>query len=191
MKDEAKGDGVGRPAPEIEAAYRAQRQGLLRWIERATHGLADAEDILHDAFANALASPLSSARRPLEVVENLPAWLFAAVRNRVYDLWRRREVRLRAGESEVAEEAIAEIVAATGLDPADMAARDELSDALAQAIALLPPEQRFVIEAQALDGVGFRELSERTGVPIDTLTARKRYAVAKLAKALKGWVVED
>jgi RNA polymerase sigma factor (sigma-70 family) len=184
MKDEENGGAVGRP--EIEAAYRAQRQGLIRWIEKATHGLADAEDVLHDAFANALAS-LS----PLDVVENLPAWLFAAVRNRVYDLWRRRDARRRAGESEIAQEAISEIVAATGLDPADMAARDELSDALAQAIALLPPEQRFVIEAQALDGVGFRELSERTGVSIDTLAARKRYAVAKLAKALRGWIEED
>jgi len=186
MKDEAKGGGSARPAPEIEAVYRVQRQGLLRWIEQAAHGLADAEDILHDAFANALAS-----LGPLDVVENLPAWLFTAVRNRVFDLWRRRDVRRRAGESEVAEGAIAEIVAATGLDPADMAARNELSDALAQAIALLPPEQRLVIEAQALDGVGFRELAERTGIPIDTLTARKRYAVAKLAKALKGWIEED
>ena len=48
-----------------------------------------------------------------------------------------------------------------------------------------------MIEAQALDGVGFRELAEKTGAPIDTLTARKRYAVAKLAKALKGWIEED
>lgn len=190
MRNEAKGNRPGRISLEIEAAYRAQRQGLLRWIERATHGLADAEDILHDVFSAALASPLLGAGA-LEIVENLPAWLFAAVRNRVFDLWRRRDARRRAGESEIAHEAIAEIVAATGLNPADAAVRNELADALAQAIALLPPEQRLVIEAQALDGVGFRELSERTGVPIDTLTARKRYAVAKIAKALKGWIEED
>ncbi|MDA8425844.1 MAG: sigma factor-like helix-turn-helix DNA-binding protein, partial [Treponema sp.] len=92
---------------------------------------------------------------------------------------------------DLAEETIDEIVQAVGLDPADAAARAELSDALAEAIADLPPEQSAVIEAQALEGLGFRELAERTGTSIDTLMARKRYAIAKLARALKDWIDED
>ena len=40
---------------------------------------------------------------------------------------------------------------------------------------------------QALGETGFKELAEATGVSIDTLMARKRYAIRKLAAALKIW----
>jgi len=62
--------------------------------------------------------------------------------------------------------------------------------ALEVAIEALPAPQREVIRAQALGGVGFKELAEKTGVPIDTLMARKRYAIRKLAAALEYWMDE-
>ena len=60
--------------------------------------------------------------------------------------------------------------------------------ALDVAIEALPGPQRDVIRAQALGEVGFKELAATTGVPIDTLMARKRYAVRKLAAALEYWM---
>ena len=60
--------------------------------------------------------------------------------------------------------------------------------ALDVAIEALPGPQRDVIRAQALGGMGFKELAEATGVSIDTLMARKRYAVRKLAAALEYWM---
>lgn len=170
----------------LEAAYRKDRESLLSLAARMSRSLQEAEDVLQDAVASAL-----SRLDLLAELENPSGYLAAAVRNRIFDLWRRARTRRAAGEVDLAEETIDEIVQAVGLDPADAAARAELSDALAEAIADLPPEQRAVIEAQALEGLGFRELAERTGTSIDTLMARKRYAIAKLARALKDWIDED
>jgi len=61
------------------------------------------------------------------------------------------------------------------------------------ALAELPPEQRTVFVAQELEGIGFRELAQRTGVSINTLLARKRYAVrflrARLRKVWDDWLM--
>jgi RNA polymerase sigma factor (sigma-70 family) len=168
---------------ELEAAYRESGPGFLAWATKATRSFVDAEDVVQDAFAKALARAES-----LGPVDDLAAWLFASVRNKVRDLWRRGETRKKAGEIAVSDAAIAEIVASAGLDPSELAASSELLEALYDAIEELPPEQRTVIEAQVLDGMTFQELAESTGISPDTLAARKRYAVKRLAAALREWV---
>jgi RNA polymerase sigma factor (sigma-70 family) len=169
--------------PELEKAYRDNRRGFLSWAARATRSVSDAEDLVQDAFAAVLADTES-----LVDVDDLAAWLFSSLRNKVRDRWRRRETRRRAGETEVPDEVLAEIIAASGLDPADLAEQAELQEALYGAIEELPAEQRAVIEAQVLDGMTFKELAEASGVSQDTLAARKRYAIKKLAAALREWL---
>ncbi len=170
----------------LEAAYRKERGNLLAFAVRMGRNVQEAEDVLQEVFASAL-----SRLELFSALGNPSGWLVTAVRNRMLDLWRRARTRRAAGEVDVAEETIDEIVQAVGFDPADQAVRDELTDALAEAIGDLPPDQRFVIESQALMGIGFRELAERTGESIDTLMARKRYAIAKLSRALRDWIGED
>jgi DNA-directed RNA polymerase specialized sigma24 family protein len=63
-------------------------------------------------------------------------------------------------------------------------------DALNDALQALPAAQRKVVEAQVFGGMTFREIADATGESIDTLTARKRYAVRNLARALKYWIEE-
>jgi RNA polymerase sigma factor (sigma-70 family) len=169
----------------IEKEYRAHRGNLLARARRATRNLLDAEDVVHEAFTRAL-SNLDVLGR----VENIPAWLFTTVRNRITDLWRRRKMKAAVGETQVAEEVIVEIISSTGLDPADELVRDALSSALSEAIAALPSEQRSVIEAQVFDGLTFQELAVKTGESINTLTTRKKLAVKKLAAALRGWITD-
>jgi RNA polymerase sigma factor (sigma-70 family) len=82
---------------------------------------------------------------------------------------------------------MAEFVEAVGFDPADLAEEAELTEALAAAIEELPDEQRSVVEAQVLDGLTFREIAEETGISPDTLAARKRYAIKRLADSLRDW----
>ena len=72
---------------ELERAYRANKKGLLTWATRATRSIADAEDLVQDAFTAALADTES-----LIDVDDLAAWLFAALRNKVRDLWRQRDL---------------------------------------------------------------------------------------------------
>lgn len=167
---------------EIERTYREKRRGFLAAAGRSARNHQDAEDALQDSFARALANLAG-----LEAVENIPGWIFTTLRNRLADLWRRNAVRRSAGEVGVSSETLAEIAGAAGLPPEDGAVMSALSEALAEAIGALPREQRLVIEAQVLEGLSFKELSERTGVPINTLMARKRYAIKKLSLALRGW----
>ena len=88
---------------------------------------------------------------------------------------------------DIAAETIEEIAAAAGANPQNLLERSELGEALEIAIKALPSEQRDVLRAQAIEGSSFRELAERTGISINTLMARKRRAVRKLAAALEYW----
>lgn len=170
----------------LEQAYRDERRSILGQVATTGDVLADAEDVLQDAFVSAL-------RRidALAPVQNLSAWITAAVRNRVIDLWRRDRTRKEAGLVAVSEELFAEVASEVGLDPLDDFVREELVDELIEAIHALPDRNREVIVAQVFDGVTFKQLSERTGLPIETLSARKRAAIRKLARALRDWIVEE
>lgn len=167
---------------EIERTYRERRGGFLTWARSHAPDLATAEDVLQDAFMKALAN--ASA---LSIVEDLAGWIFTAMRNGLADLWRGKAARRRAGAIELAEDTLFEIAAAAGFDPYDELVRSELAGAIGMALDALPAPQREVLLAQTVEGLTFRELAERTGTSIDTLIARKRYAVKKLAAALVEW----
>ena len=67
---------------------------------------------------------------------------------RLIDAWRHERVRAASGEIDVAEDTLREIIAGTGLNHLDGFVRDSLVDALNDAMRLLPPAQRRVVEAQ-------------------------------------------
>lgn len=167
----------------IEKTYRERRRGLLAWARRHAPDEEAAEDALQDAFIRAIANADA-----LSLVSDLGAWIFTALRNRLADLWRSRGARSRLGAVDMPDELLVELAAETGLDPQELLERSELEEALAVAIEALPLEQREVLQAQAIDGLTFRELAERTGTSIDTLMARKRRALRKLAAALEYWM---
>jgi RNA polymerase sigma factor (sigma-70 family) len=164
----------------IERTYRERGRGFLAWARRHAPDRETAEDILQDAFIRALANADG-----LSPVTDLAAWIFTAMRNRLVDLWRGEGARHRAGAIDLPEAVLEEVAEEAGLDPEDRLQRGEILAALEAAIEELPAPQRQVIRAQALGGVAFRQLAEETGVSIDTLMARKRYAVRKLAAALE------
>lgn len=170
----------------FEATWRSGRDSFLAQAGRGTRNQAEAEDVLGDVVLRALGNLSALAN-----VQNLRAWIYAAIRNRIIDLWRHQNVRQASGETDLAEELFAEIVAGSGLDPQDQFVRDELNDALVEAISYLPPEQREVIEAQVFEGISFRELSERSGISIDTLAGRKRYAIKALQHTLRDWIEDN
>lgn len=167
----------------IERAYRERRPSFLAWARRHAPDIETAEDVFQDAFIRALAN--ADALSP---VRDLGAWIFSAMRNRLTDLWRGEGARRRAGAVDLPEAVLEEVAEEAGLDPQDRLQRDEMLAALDVAIEALPVPQRDVIRAQALGEIGFKALAEATGVPIDTLMARKRYAVRKLADALEYWM---
>lgn len=169
----------------IDQAYQSQRPRLVARLRALGRGLEDAEDLVHDVYAETL------ERLPLVAgIRNLPAWIQSLFTRRLIDAWRHDRVKVAAGESDVTEETLEQIIAGAGLDPLDAFVREALLDALNDALKALPPQQRRVIEAQVFGGKTFREISEATGVGIDTLTARKRYALQSLSRALRHWIEE-
>ena len=180
---ESEGLGVLPIRNTIERTYRERRRGFLAWARRHAPDAETAEDILQDAFIRALANA-----NALSPVEDLAAWIFSVMRNRLIDLWRGESTRRRAGATNLPEPVLEEVAAEAGLDPQHQLLRNEMHAALEVAIEALPASQREVIRAQALGEIGFKELAEATGVSIDTLMARKRYAIRKLAAALEYWM---
>ena len=142
--------------------------------------------------------PRTSCRTPSSVPSRTPTpsqssrmpqpAIFSTLRNRLIDIVRGESSRRKAGVVNLPRETFEEIAAAAGFDPQDKVLRGELALALETAMAALPPQQRDVILAQALDGSTFAELAEKTGTSIDTLMARKRRALRKLAAALEYWM---
>ena len=169
----------------FEEAYKSERPRLLARLRAAGRTLEEAEDLVHDVYTETL------ARLPLlSDIRNLPAWINSLFKRRRIDAWRHDKVREASGETDVAEETLREIIAGAGLNPLDGYVRDCLMDALNDALRALPEAQRRVVEAQVFGGLTFRELADRTGESIDTLTARKRYALRSMSRALRHWIEE-
>jgi RNA polymerase sigma factor (sigma-70 family) len=58
-------------------------------------------------------------------------------------------------------------------------------DAIMDAVDELPAEQREIFILNEIQERSFREISEETGVSINTLLSRKRYAILSLRKKLQ------
>ena len=169
---------------ELSATVRRERGRLLAYIRRWIADTAEAEDILQEALFE-----LVLAYRMLQPVEQAGAWLARVARNRIIDRFRRggrlRPHEARADEDDAAGGGLAELLPAADGGPEAAAMREVLLAEIEAALAELPAEQREVFVAQELDGVSFRELARRTGVSINTLLSRKRYAVRFLRTRLQ------
>jgi RNA polymerase sigma factor (sigma-70 family) len=159
---------------------------LRRFIRRRVADPRDAEDILQDVF-----HALVEANRLLMPIDHVTAWLFRVARNRITDLFRKK-TPVRFGETEVAgEDDDAELLQLEDLLPSPDAgpdalyARHVLLDELELAVDELPDEQRAVFVGHELEGRSFKEMAAETGVSVNTLLSRKRYAVRHLRARLQ------
>jgi RNA polymerase sigma factor (sigma-70 family) len=167
----------------LEKAYRSEKPRFMARLRAAGRTLEEAEDLIHDVYAETM-----ERLHLVAGIRNLPAWINSLFTRRLIDAWRHERVRATCGETDVTEETLREIIAGAGLDPQDGFVRESLVDAVNDALRVLPPAQRKVVEAQVFGGMSFRQIAEATGESIDTLTARKRYALRNLSLALRHWI---
>ena len=166
----------------ITEVVRQERSRLLNFIRRHAPDPDDAEDILQDVFYR-----LVEANRLLMPIEHVTGWLFRVARNRITDLFRKKEPE-NFSDLDVADEeglSFEDLLPSLGGGPDEAYVRNRLVEELKRALAELPKEQREVFVAQELEGLSFKEISEKTGVGVNTLLSRKRYAVRRLRERLR------
>ena len=143
---------------------------------------ADAEDILQDVFYQ-----LASSYSVTEPIEQLTSWLFTVARNKIIDWYRKRKpqsVPVDIPEDE-ARLGLADLLLDARQNPDDVYARTILWETFAEALDELPDNQREVFMMHEFEGKSFKEISEMTAEPINTLLSRKRYAVLFLREQLQ------
>jgi len=170
---------------QISDVVAREQSRLRNFIRSRVADPGDAEDILQDVFYE-----LVEANRLLMPIEHVTGWLFRVARNRITDLFRKKKPQNfsdTAGvDSDDGEMLRFEEMLPSPLDgPEAVYTRAVLLDELESALDELPEEQRKVFVAHELEGRSFKELSAESGVPVNTLLSRKRYAVLHLRERLQ------
>jgi RNA polymerase sigma factor (sigma-70 family) len=167
-------------------ADMVEREGrrLHEFIRRRVDNQVDAEDILQDVFYEFV-----EAFRLMKPIEQASAWLYRVARNRIIDRFRKKrpvafgELPAAAGEEETIR--FEDLLPSPDAGPEAAYARGVLLEELDAALEELPEEQRDVFIAHEMEGRSFKDLAEETGLSINTLLSRKRYAVLHLRRRLR------
>ena len=169
---------------QISEIIAKQRSRLRNFIRRRVPDPADAEDIVQEVFYE-----LVEANRMLMPIGHVTGWLFRVARNRITDFFRKRKPVNFSDTVSEGEEGellqIEDLLPSPAAGPEAIYLRNLLLDELELALDELPKEQREVFIAHELDGVSFKKMAAETGVSINTLLSRKRYAVLHLRERLQ------
>ncbi|HEY1575527.1 MAG TPA: RNA polymerase sigma factor [Terracidiphilus sp.] len=169
---------------QIADVITREQPGLRRFIRRRVSNDADVEDLLQEVLFE-----LVRAHRLLMPIEFVTGWLYRVARNRITDLFRKQKPENFSDAVRADEEgellAVEDLLPSREGGPEAEYLRSVLLDELQRAMAELPPEQREVFVAHELEGRSFKELSAESGVSVNTLLSRKRYAVLHLRERLQ------
>jgi RNA polymerase sigma factor (sigma-70 family) len=170
-----------------EETFLREKDRLLSFIRNRVSSTEEAEDILQDVFYQFVAG-----FNTIESLDRVTSWLFSVARNKIIDRYRREAARpkradfgLQTGKDEDAPITLQEILPDLGNTPEDIYFKEMIWDAVMEALDELPAEQREIFIQNEIEERGFREISEETGVSINTLLSRKRYAILALRKRLQ------
>lgn len=170
-----------------EETFVKERSRLLSFIRNRVASLEEAEDILQDVFYQFIVG-----YKTIESLDRITAWLFSVARNKIIDRYRREAVRPEkadfassSGTDDDGPLLLQEILPDLGNTPDDVLMREAIWDAVTEALSELPPEQREIFIQNEIEEKSFREVAEQTGVSINTLLSRKRYAIQALRKRLQ------
>jgi RNA polymerase sigma factor (sigma-70 family) len=175
---------MGEQDQQISEVVKREGSRLRNFIRRRVPDPLDAEDILQDVFYK-----LVEANRLLMPIEHVTGWLFRVARNRITDLFRKKKPQSFADaitEDESGELLqIEDLLPSPDAGPEAVYVRNLLLEELELALDELPDEQREVFVGHELEGLSFKEIAEETGVSVNTLLSRKRYAVLSLRERLR------
>jgi RNA polymerase sigma factor (sigma-70 family) len=168
----------------ISEVVTREQSRLRNFIRRRVPDSRDAEDILQDVFYE-----LVEANRLLMPIEHVTGWLFRVARNRITDLFRKKKPESFSDAAVTDEDdellQFEDLLPSPYAGPEALYLRSVLLDELESALDELPQEQREAFVAHELEGRSFKEMAAATGVSVNTLLSRKRYAVLHLRERLQ------
>jgi RNA polymerase sigma factor (sigma-70 family) len=168
----------------ITDVVKQEQSRLRNFIRRRVPDPRDAEDILQDVLY-----ALIEANRLLMPIEHVTGWLFRVARNRITDLFRKKRPESLndavAANNEDESLTLEDLLPSPDAGPDALYARGVLLDELEDALDELPEEQREVFVGHEIEGRSFKEMAAESGVSVNTLLSRKRYAVLHLRKRLQ------
>ena len=170
---------------QISEVVHRERVRLRNFVRKRVPDAGDAEDILQDVLYELVAT-----YRLMHPIEHVGAWLYRVARNRIIDFFRKkRPAALGDAVVESADDegalTLEDLLPSPDAGPEAAYARKVLLQELTAALEELPKEQRDVFIAHEIDGRSFKELADESGVGLNTLLSRKRYAVVHLRRRLQ------
>jgi RNA polymerase sigma factor (sigma-70 family) len=157
--------------------YLGDAYSLARWI---TANRADAEDVVQDASLRAFRAIGNVAEG------NSRAWVLTIVRNTAYTwLKKNRPMALAVVDDLEAVESSQAVTAELDRETPETALIAKTDAAsLEAAIAELPPAYRETLILRDVHGLGYREISQVTGVPIGTVMSRLARGRTRVIKTI-------
>jgi RNA polymerase sigma factor (sigma-70 family) len=173
-----------KESEKIGTVYKDERKRLLGYIRNRVPDKVEAEDILQDVFYQ-----LTIGFRDIRRIETLTAWLYKVADNHITDLFRKKKpfnisYRENSKSDDEGPLTLEEILPSLGSTPEDEELKELIWEAIEDTLSELPEEQSYVFTANEFEDMSFKEISEKTGIGINTLISRKRYAVLALRENL-------
>jgi RNA polymerase sigma factor (sigma-70 family) len=185
------------PIKEVSVAYMTQAQNesiravvrdngkkLFDFIRYRVNEQEEAEDIYQDVMFE-----LTNAYRMMQPIEKIAAWLYRVARNKITDKYRKKRPDLLQDKVFISDDDdhlyLEDLLRSTEESPDKDFDQELIQQALEEALDELPKEQRDVFMKHELEGISFNEIAEESGVPVNTLLSRKRYAVLHLREKLR------
>ncbi len=169
--------------------FLKEKDKLLGFIRSRVSTVEEAEDILQDVFYQFIAG-----FQTIDSLDRVTSWLYSVARNKIIDRYRRDASRpkrtdfeLLSGKDDDTPLTLQEILPDLDNTPESTLLREAIWDEVTEALAELPAEQREIFILNELEEKSFREIADETGVSINTLLSRKRYAIMALRKRLQNF----
>ena len=169
--------------------FLKEKDKLLGFIRNRVSSSEEAEDILQDVFYQFVAG-----FETIESLDRITSWLYSVARNKIIDRYRRDAARpkktdfeLVTGSEDDAPLTLQDILPDLGNTPESVLLREAIWDEITDALDELPADQREIFILNEIEEKSFREIAEETGISINTLLSRKRYAILALRKRLQSF----
>jgi RNA polymerase sigma-70 factor (ECF subfamily) len=172
---------AGGDAAAFDALYARHRNGVYRYLLRHCGDGATADELFQDVWASVI-----RARTTYAPTARFGTWLYTLAHHRIVDHWRAngQAALVSMDGDDDANDAVQGLPALRSDEPEIRAGNRETGERLRAALAALSPVQRDAFLLQQESGLTLNEIAALTGVGVETVKSRLRYALAKLRVAL-------